>query len=57
MRIAAVRDTLNSLPGSRVIKMPEAEIAKAVQLLDLNSHELLNASGWRSASRTRDDVR
>ena len=30
MRIAAVRDTLNSLPGSGVIKMPEAEIAKAV---------------------------
>src|SRR5271169_10988 len=36
MRIAAARDTLSSLPGSGGIKpMPEAEIAKAVQLLDL----------------------
>src|SRR5712671_8119099 len=36
MRIAAARDTLSSLPGSGAIKpMPEAEIAKAVQLLDL----------------------
>ena len=36
MRNAAARYTLNSLPGSGAIKpMPEVEIAKAVQLLDL----------------------
>jgi len=36
MRIAAARDTLSSLPGLGAIKpMPEAEIARAVQLLDL----------------------
>src|SRR5215469_3366131 len=35
MRIAAARDTLNWLLGSGAIKpMPEAEIAKAVQLLN-----------------------
>jgi len=36
LRIAPASDTLSSLPGSGAIKpMPKAEIAKAVQLLDL----------------------
>ena len=36
MQIALARDTVSSLPGSGAIKpMPEAEIAKAVRLLDL----------------------
>src|SRR6516164_7247135 len=36
MRIAAARDSVSSLPGAGAIKpMPEAEIAKAVRLLDL----------------------
>jgi hypothetical protein len=46
MRIAAVRDTLNSLPGSGVIKMPEAEIAKAVQLLDLMLEYFADDGHW-----------
>src|SRR6516162_10989570 len=36
MRVAAAGDTLRPLPGAGAIKpMPEAEIAKAIQLLDL----------------------
>jgi hypothetical protein len=47
MRIAAARDTLTSLPGSGVIKpMPEAEIAKAVQLLDLMLEFFADDGHW-----------
>ena len=36
MRVTAAGDTLRSLPGAGAIKpMPEVEIAKAIQLLDL----------------------
>ena len=45
MRNAAARDMLNSLPGSGAIKpMRDAEIAKAVQLLDL-MHEFFADDG------------
>jgi hypothetical protein len=47
MRIAAARDTLNSLPGSGAIKpMPEAEIAKAVQLFDLMLEFFADDGHW-----------
>ena len=47
MRNAAARDTLNSLPGSGAIKpMPEVEIAKAVQLLDLMLEFFADDGHW-----------
>jgi hypothetical protein len=47
MRIAAARDTLSSLPGSGAIKpMPEAEIAKAVQLFDLMLEFFADDGHW-----------
>ena len=47
MRNAAARDTLNSLPGSGAIKpMPEVEIAKAVQLLDLMLEFFADDDHW-----------
>jgi hypothetical protein len=47
MRNAADRETLSSLPGSGVIEpMPEAEIAKAVQLLDLMLEFFADDSHW-----------
>ena len=47
MRIAAARDTLSSLPGSGAIKpMPEAEIARAVQLLDLMLEFFADDGHW-----------
>ena len=52
MRIAAtVRDTLSSLPGSGAIKpMPEAQIAKAVQLLDLMLEFFADDGHWTRGS-------
>ena len=51
MRIAAARDTLSSLPGSGAIKpMPEAEIAKAVQLLDLLLDFFAHDGHWTRGS-------
>jgi hypothetical protein len=53
MRIAAARDTLSSLPGSGAIKpMPEAEIARAVQLLDLMLDFLPTTATGRTALMT-----
>ena len=50
MQIAAACDTLTSLPGSGVIKpMPEAEIAKAVQLLDLMLEFFADEAAGRAA--------
>ena len=47
MRIAPARDTVSSLPGSGAIKpMPEAEIAKAVQLLDLMLEFFADDGHW-----------
>jgi hypothetical protein len=47
LRIAATRDTLRSLPGSEAIKpMPEAQIAKAVQLLDLMLEFFADDGHW-----------
>ena len=51
MRIAATRDTLSSLPGSGAIKpMPEAEIARAVQLLDLMLDLFAHDGHWTRGS-------
>ena len=51
MRIAAVRDTLPSLPGSGAIKpMPEAEIARAVRLLDLMLNFFAHDGHWTRGS-------
>ena len=51
MRIATARDTLASLPGSRAIKpMPEAEIARAVQLLDLMLDLFAHDGHWTRGS-------
>src|ERR1700730_15081265 len=51
MRIAAARDTLSSLPGSGAIKpMPEAEIARAVQLLDLMLDLFAHDGHWTRGS-------
>src|SRR5271168_2843414 len=51
MRIAPARDTLSSLPGSGAIKpMPEAEIAKAVQLLDLMLEFFAHDGHWTRGS-------
>src|ERR1700736_1519127 len=51
MRIAAGRDTLSSLPGSGAIKpMPEAEIARAVQLLDLMLDLFAHDGHWTRGS-------
>jgi hypothetical protein len=51
MRIAAARDTLSSLPGSGAIKpMPEAEIARAVQLLDLMLDFFAHDGHWTRGS-------
>jgi hypothetical protein len=47
VRIGAARDTLNSTPGSGAIKpMPDAEIAKAVQLLDLMLEFFADDGHW-----------
>jgi hypothetical protein len=47
MRIAAARDTLNLLPRSGAIKpMRDAEIAKAVQLLDLMLEFFADDGHW-----------
>jgi hypothetical protein len=47
MRIAPARDTVSSLPVSGAIKpMPEAEIAKAVQLLDLMLEFFADDGHW-----------
>src|SRR5215469_769530 len=47
MRIAAARDTLNWLLGSGAIKpMPEGDIAKAVQLLDLMLEFFADDGHW-----------
>jgi len=47
MRIAPARDTVSLLPGSGAIKpMPEAEIAKAVQLLDLMLEFFADDGHW-----------
>jgi hypothetical protein len=51
MRIATARDTLASLPGSRAITpMPEAEIARAVQLLDLMLDFFAHDGHWTHGS-------
>ena len=51
MRIAPARDTVSSLPGSGAIKpMPEAEIAKAVQLLDLMLEFFADDGHWTRGS-------
>src|SRR5207244_2598576 len=51
MRIAAARDTLSSLPGLGAIKpMPEAEIARAVQLLDLMLDFFAHDGHWTRGS-------
>src|SRR5882724_4814451 len=51
MRIAAARDTLSSLPGSGAIKpMPEAEIARAVLLLDLMLDFFADDGHWTRGS-------
>ena len=51
MRIAAARDTLSSLPGSGAIKpMPEAEISRAVQLLDLMLNFFAHDGHWTCGS-------
>jgi hypothetical protein len=51
MRNAAARDTLSSLPGSGEIKpMPEAEVAKAVQLLDLMLEFFADDGHWTRGS-------
>ena len=51
MRIAAARDMLSSLPGSGAIKpMLEAEIAKAVQLLDLMLEFFAHNGRWTRGS-------
>src|SRR5215472_19285993 len=47
MRIAAASDTVRSLPGAGAIKpMPEAEIAKAVHLLDLMLEFFADDGRW-----------
>jgi len=47
MRVAAAGDTLRSLPGSGAIKpMPEAEVAKAIQLLDLMLEYFADDGHW-----------
>lgn len=47
----AARDTLSSSPGWRAIKpMPEAEIAKAVQLLDLMLEFFAHDGHWTRGS-------
>ena len=47
MRNAVTLDTLNSLPDREAIKpMPEAEIAKAVQLLDLMLEFFADDNHW-----------
>src|SRR5215510_13922685 len=47
MQIAPARDTVSSLRGSGAIKpMPEAEIAKAVQLLDLMLEFFADDGHW-----------
>jgi hypothetical protein len=47
MRTAAARDMLSSLSGSGAIKpMPQVEIAKAVQLLDLMLEFFANDGHW-----------
>src|SRR6266478_9852153 len=45
------RDTLSSLPGSGAIKpMPEAQIARAVQLLDLMLNFFAHDGHWTRGS-------
>jgi hypothetical protein len=47
MRIAVASDTLRSLPGGGAIKpMPEAEIVKAIQLLDLMLEFFADDGHW-----------
>ena len=47
-RIAAARDTVSSLPGSGAVRpMPEAQIAQAVQLLDLILEHFADGGHWR----------
>jgi hypothetical protein len=51
MRIAATRDTLASSPGPGAIKpMPEAEIARTVQLLDLMLKPFTDDGHWTRGS-------
>ena len=51
MRIAATRDTLASSPGPGAIKpMPEAEIARTVQLLDLMLDFFAHDGHWTRGS-------
>ena len=51
MRIAAARDTLSSLPRSGAIKpMPEAEIVRTVQLLDLMLDFFAHDGHWTRGS-------
>ena len=47
MRVAAAGDTLRSLPGAGAIKpMHEAEIAKAIQLLNLMLEFFADDGHW-----------
>ena len=51
MRIAAARVSASSLPGAGAIKpMPEAEIAKAVQLLNLMLELFADDGCWQTAA-------
>jgi hypothetical protein len=47
LQIAVARDTVRSLPGSGALKpMPEAQIAQAVQLLDLMLEHFADDRHW-----------